>query len=372
MSGNTATSIRKKDLSGQRNTGLGYKNLAFAHQATAGDTLIPLGSLILPSSLAANGFTNPSASEIAAIDIYTYRKNLQIISSVNGLLMQDLAYRVSTNNIQLIDYVALDGEIFRCEMISTAKTGLRAIDGRSTVTSGTLPAGQTDFNVGSLFEINKYPTAQIGSVLVDEDGFLQRRNTSNGLTGGNYQEVDNGTGYGTIIRFNAPTIYDREIAVYSNGILLDKPSQSHSQEIERLQGQIDGICDVLADAAGVSVQDLKNAATQPDLKAFGDAVLDLQRSAYVATAQILTSKRFQRILVDTTAGSFTLTLPASPSLGDRVMVVDAAGTWGTNNLILGRNGSNIIGIADDFGCDTSNSWVELVYFNPARGWLVRA
>lgn len=370
MSGNTATTIRKKALAGI-SSAVGYKNLAFAHQATAGDTAINLNGLVTPPSLAANGFSNPSASDLAVADIYTYRKNLQLISSVNGVLMQDLAYRVSSGMIQLIDYVALDGEIFRGELLSSARTGLRAVDGRAIVASGTLLAGSTDFNVGSLFQVGLYPTAQIGSVLVDEDGFLQRRNTSNGLIGGNYQEVDNGTGYGTIIRFNTATIYDREIAVYSNGILLDKPTASHSQEIERLQGQIDGICDVLADAAGVSIQDLKNASTQPDLKAFGDTVLDLVRSAYVASNTPLTAKRFQRILADTTAASFTIILPLNPQLGDRVQVIDAAGTWGTNNLILGRNGSNILGIADDFGLDTSNTWAELVYFNAARGWLVR-
>jgi hypothetical protein len=37
----------------------------------------------------------------------------------------------------------------------------------------------------------------------------------------------------------------------------------------------------------------------------------------------------------------TVTLPASPSAGDIVAIKDYAGTWDTNNVTIGRNGSKI-------------------------------
>src|SRR6056300_1083013 len=49
--------------------------------------------------------------------------------------------------------------------------------------------------------------------------------------------------------------------------------------------------------------------------------------------------------VNTTSGSITATLPATPSAGDIVSFKDYANTFDTNKLVLDRNGSNIDGVA---------------------------
>ena len=67
------------------------------------------------------------------------------------------------------------------------------------------------------------------------------------------------------------------------------------------------------------------------------------------------------VLTNTTAGAFTVTLPASPANGAQVIVADAAGTWGTNNLTVGRNGNNIADVAQDLVCDISGASVQFVY-----------
>jgi hypothetical protein len=74
--------------------------------------------------------------------------------------------------------------------------------------------------------------------------------------------------------------------------------------------------------------------------------------------------------VNTTAGAITVTLPASPSAGDVVAVKDYANTWDTNNLTLGRNGSNIGGVALDSVISTEGLAVTLVYVDATKGWLV--
>src|SRR6056300_331031 len=51
--------------------------------------------------------------------------------------------------------------------------------------------------------------------------------------------------------------------------------------------------------------------------------------------------------IDTTSAAHTITLPASPSAGDYVAIKDYAGTFATNNLIIGRNSENIQGNATD-------------------------
>jgi hypothetical protein len=67
------------------------------------------------------------------------------------------------------------------------------------------------------------------------------------------------------------------------------------------------------------------------------------------------------VQTNTTAGAFTVTLPATPSNGNQVFVVDSFNTWGTNNLTIGRNGSTIEGIAQDLVCDITGVSVQCVY-----------
>ena len=73
---------------------------------------------------------------------------------------------------------------------------------------------------------------------------------------------------------------------------------------------------------------------------------------------------------NTTGGAFTVTLPASPSAGDIVSVSDYAQTFDTNNLTIGRNGSNIAGSALDSTISTEGIAVTLVYADATKGWIV--
>ena len=66
------------------------------------------------------------------------------------------------------------------------------------------------------------------------------------------------------------------------------------------------------------------------------------------------------IIADTTAGAFTVTLPASPTVGMQVQIADGA-DWGTNNLTVARNGSTIEGAAEDLTLDISGAMVTLIY-----------
>jgi hypothetical protein len=51
---------------------------------------------------------------------------------------------------------------------------------------------------------------------------------------------------------------------------------------------------------------------------------------------------------NTTSAGFTVTLPATPSAGDQVQIVDYAGTFDTNALIIDPNGEDIEGGASKF------------------------
>jgi len=74
---------------------------------------------------------------------------------------------------------------------------------------------------------------------------------------------------------------------------------------------------------------------------------------------------------DTSSAAFTATLPASPTLGDEVAIVDYAGTFDTNNLTIGRNSQNIQGSASDLTVSTERAGLTLVYSGATYGWLLK-
>jgi hypothetical protein len=66
------------------------------------------------------------------------------------------------------------------------------------------------------------------------------------------------------------------------------------------------------------------------------------------------------IIADTSAGTFTVFLPATPTLGMQVAIVDG-NNWGTNNLTVGRNGSTIEGLSENLTLDIAGVSVQLIY-----------
>jgi len=78
------------------------------------------------------------------------------------------------------------------------------------------------------------------------------------------------------------------------------------------------------------------------------------------------------LLVNTSGGARTITLPASPATGDFVSFIDAGYTFDTNNLTVGRNGSNITNSAGDLVVNTEGAGFTLVYSGDATvGWTYR-
>lgn len=275
--GKGSSSFRKKDVMEQKSIALGFKKIRWAHKATVGDTGINMNALVQPSEMAAYGFTNPTATAIAGANLFTYRSNLKLVSSLRGLLVDQLSYVVnSSTQISFIDFTAEDGEIFTGWIDDSPTTSLSVVDGNQIVASGILLAGQTDFNIGTPIEINKNPASQMGSVMVFADRGLQYRKVGNITSGdGDYIEVPVAGGLGSLIRFNASGS-DRFITVVSNGVVAERPDGSMMAAIERVQGQVDAMVPTLAQVAGVPETTFQTGPSNVDLKQFGDEVLNQQ------------------------------------------------------------------------------------------------
>jgi hypothetical protein len=72
--------------------------------------------------------------------------------------------------------------------------------------------------------------------------------------------------------------------------------------------------------------------------------------------------------VNTTSGTITVTLPASPSAGDIVSIKDYASTFNTNNCTIGRNSQPIEGETFDKVLDTNGTAITAVYGDATKGW----
>ena len=73
---------------------------------------------------------------------------------------------------------------------------------------------------------------------------------------------------------------------------------------------------------------------------------------------------------NTTSSAFTVTLPLSPAAGAVVGIADYANTFATNNITVGRNGSNIAGGASNSVLSTNGLAVTFVYVDATQGWIV--
>ena len=77
-----------------------------------------------------------------------------------------------------------------------------------------------------------------------------------------------------------------------------------------------------------------------------------------------------QLVVDTTSGVVTITLPTSPSVGDSVSFIDGGGNNGfaSYSLTIGRNGSKINKLTADLTVSTQGAAFTLVYTGSNRGW----
>jgi hypothetical protein len=105
-----------------------------------------------------------------------------------------------------------------------------------------------------------------------------------------------------------------------------------------------------------------------------DARLDiLQKGNFAITSSSITAYTAvagDNLLIDTAAAQVTITLPASPAMGDEVSIMDvsATGGFGSNKVIVNRNSQPIRGAASNLDLATNNQSIKLRYTNATKGW----
>ena len=103
--------------------------------------------------------------------------------------------------------------------------------------------------------------------------------------------------------------------------------------------------------------------------------LGIRQKGYVTPGATYTAVNGDQVLVNTSGSGIgapvTINLPASPSVGDEVTLIDSGNNLASNNLTVGRNGSTINGSPSDLTISTNLSAFTLVYVNATLGWVYK-
>jgi hypothetical protein len=97
----------------------------------------------------------------------------------------------------------------------------------------------------------------------------------------------------------------------------------------------------------------------------------LVEKGYKTTTTAYTAVNGDQIFVDTSSTAVTITLPASPAVGNEVHFIDSKLSFNSNNLIINRNSQPINGAASNLTVSENGESFTLVYANSTKGWIFK-
>ena len=90
----------------------------------------------------------------------------------------------------------------------------------------------------------------------------------------------------------------------------------------------------------------------------------------IVTAATITVVAGRGYWLDTSSNAITVTLPASASVGDQIILTDYARNWGSNAVTLNQNGLKFQGnTSPNPVYNTNGQSVDLVYSGATKGWI---
>lgn len=100
-----------------------------------------------------------------------------------------------------------------------------------------------------------------------------------------------------------------------------------------------------------------------DSRELGAGLTSIYDNVGAATTSMAVSNRDYYYVSNSNA---TITLPAGPVAGNEVVV----GVGNFTTTVIARNGSNIMGLAEDLTVDVANASCRLIYVDATRGWVL--
>jgi len=222
----------------------------------------------------------------------------------------------------------------------TAGTGLQLV---GTEFQNTAPDQTVSISAGSGVTISgTYPAFTIDSVSGSEV----------------IRDLFSGTGSQTAFTLSGTPVNENYTQIYFNGVYQEKSGYTLSGNVvtfseapaSGLDVEVISITTItiLGEVSSVNGQ-TGAVSTNYDAQVISASTNAVKNTVYVLTADL------------------TLTLPASPSIGDSVKISNLSGV---NTCILGANGSLIMGVSGNLTLDNATASFELVFTGATKGWVI--
>ena len=104
------------------------------------------------------------------------------------------------------------------------------------------------------------------------------------------------------------------------------------------------------------------------LSQINDSLIEWQSVVVADGSTGLTAVAGRGYFINTTAGAITVTTPVSPKQGDKIVIVDYAGTFASNNVTINFNGAKVFGASNTATLATNFQVVDLIFIDNTQGW----
>ena len=194
---------------------------------------------------------------------------------------------------------------------------------------------------------------------------------------GGYLSLDVASSDQTLTIANGASSNGRNMIIKFTGTLAGNRSVTVPDSIEKMYLIEDGTSRSTSDytltfktASGTGVR--MPVASKMVVYSDGTNIVQLAvEKGYHSIDRNYTAVNNDQLIIDTSAAARQVTLPASPSVGNEVTFIDAKASFGSNNLTIARNGSNILGSASNLVVSVNGTAFTLVFLNATRGWAYK-
>ncbi len=162
-----------------------------------------------------------------------------------------------------------------------------------------------------------------------------------------------------VIAATSPVTYNAGTQTVSIDLSAYDTSSEVTDKINAIVDAAPGTLDTLNELAAALGNDENFATTVA-------TSIGQKKTEVVASIGVNTSCVAGYRYITTVTSGITLTLPASPSAGDEVQVLD--GTGAATSILVSRNGNLINGLSEDADLDVAGFAVVLIYTGATFGW----
>ena len=106
------------------------------------------------------------------------------------------------------------------------------------------------------------------------------------------------------------------------------------------------------------------------LSQINDSLIEWQSVVVADGSTGLTAVAGRGYFINTTSGTITITFPASPKIGDTIIINDYASTFATNNVTINFNGNKLEADTSNATLSTNDQTHTFVFTDATQGWKI--